>query len=308
VSQPCWRLVRLSDTAPRGASTGGRQIPSGRGLEDHRLEERHLGGVALVVGALAFWGSQRGIPRQLRAAREAVEAGDRREHKRWLRDRADAVYVEMLTLALGVQDRIRPGLSAALGEADFFDFGREAPELLVPRGEDLGARLKMYGATEVFGAFEDRCLKAFAVGHATRVFHTAMQGANEVLRAGTMDAPTAERGLGAARDILQSKGEDLRLATNYLAKLSRSSVARSDREHGQFSAARSSGRPRFRQALHRRTVPNRTETLQAGRSTDAYAAPTRVRPCAPGLYHPRHRQSGMDSRSRPRLLGFPWPG
>src|SRR4051794_12678121 len=54
-------------------------------------------GSPLLVGALAFWGSRWGVQRQLDAAHEATRRQDDLEHRRWLRDRADATYLDVLT-------------------------------------------------------------------------------------------------------------------------------------------------------------------------------------------------------------------
>ena len=54
---------------------------------------------AIIVGILAFLGSQRGVRRQIEAAQNAGRRGEELEHGRRFRDRAVETYVGALDLA-----------------------------------------------------------------------------------------------------------------------------------------------------------------------------------------------------------------
>src|SRR5262245_35801874 len=75
----------------------------------------HWGTILTVTGAgvaaaLAFVGTQWATRRQLKAALEARLDGDAVEHRRWLRDRRVAVYVDLLNAVEDAQDEFaKPG-------------------------------------------------------------------------------------------------------------------------------------------------------------------------------------------------------
>lgn len=105
----------------------------------------------IFVGILAYFGSQRGIRRQIRAAQAATQRGEQAEHARWLRDRAVETYVAAIDLVEELYHYRRQlyGLQIAREEGDEESSeGRAVPSdpASAITQRQVAARLQLFGS------------------------------------------------------------------------------------------------------------------------------------------------------------------